>query len=356
MRRRVLKLLGLGFVVAVLASVLSGCQTVSYYTQAIRGQYQIFAHREKVEKLIANTNTPAELRDKFRLVMDLRKFAETNLSLNPDGHYDRYVDVKRRYVVWNVHAAKEFSLEPKTWWYPIVGRLKYRGYFSEAQAKREGKKLEGEGLDVYVDGVEAYSTLGWFKDPLLNTFIHHEEMQLAEILFHELAHQRVFASGDTDFNEAFATAVAEEGVCRWFKDKPAMLERFRVYARREEDFVRVVLAAREDLKQIYARTNEHPAALRHQKAEAIEQLRREYAKMKQEQWGGYAGYDRWFGRSLNNAQLSTVATYHHFVPYFRALLHKHGGDLEKFYAEVENLAKMPKKERHRKLLLNREPT
>jgi predicted aminopeptidase len=352
-RRRVLKLLGFGFAVVVLAAVLSGCQTVSYYRQAIRGQYEIFANRERIEKLIASTNTSSELNEKFRLVMGLRQFAETELKLPVDGHYNRYVDLKRRFVVWNVHAAKEFSLEPKTWWYPVVGRLKYRGFFSDVQAKRYGKQLEEEGLDVYVSGVEAYSTLGWFKDPLLNTFIHHDEIGLAEILFHELAHQRVFASGDTDFNEAFATAAAEEGVRRWFKDNPEMLRQFQVQQRREEDFVRIVLAGRDELKRIYARTNENPAALRHQKLEAIEDLRREYAQLKQE-WGGYSGYDGWFRRPINNAQLNTVATYHHFVPSFRELLRKQGGDLAKFYNEVETLAKLPKKERHRRLLLNRE--
>jgi predicted aminopeptidase len=293
------------------------------------------------------------LKEKFRLVMELRRFAEKELKLPVNGHYNRYVDLKRRFVVWNVHGAKEFSLEPKTWWYPIVGRLKYRGFFSEPQAQRYGKKLEEEGVDVYVSGVEAYSTLGWFKDPLLNTFIHHDEIGLAEILFHELGHQRVFASGDTDFNEAFATALAEEGVRRWFRDKPEMLERFRVQQRREEEFVRIVLAARDELKRIYARTNESPAALRHQKLEAIEELRREHEQLKQE-WGGYSGYDGWFRRPINNAQLNTVATYHHFVPSFRELLRKQAGDLEKFYNEVETLAKLPKKERHRRLLLNRE--
>src|SRR5258705_4206496 len=269
MRRRVLRLLGVGFVVALLATVLSGCQTVSYYKQAIRGQYQIFAHRQPIEKLLAGTNTPPELREKFRLVMDMRRFADKELRLPVDGHYSRYVDVKRRFVVWNVHGAKEFSLEPKTWRYPVVGRLKYRGFFSEAQAKRYGKQLQEEGLDVYVDGVEAYSTLGWFKDPVLNTFIHHRETELADILFHELAHQRVFAAGDTDFNEAFATTVAEEAVHRWVKEKPAMLEEYRVEQEREGDFVRIVLAAREGRKRCYARTNEDRAAFGHQKLEPI---------------------------------------------------------------------------------------
>ena len=355
MRRRVLRLLGVAFVVAVLATVLSGCQTVTYYKQAIRGQYQIFANRQPIEKLLSSTNTPSDLKEKFRLVMDLRRFAATELKLPVDGHYNRFADVKRRFVVWNVHAAKEFSLEPKTWRYPVVGRLKYRGFFSEAQAKRYGKQLQEEGLDVYVDGVEAYSTLGWFKDPVLNTFIHHHEIELADILFHELAHQRVFASGDTDFNEAFATAVAEEGVHRWFKDKPALLEQFRVQQEHEEEFVRIVLIARDELRHIYARTNESPAALRHQKLEAIENLRGEYAKLKQE-WGGYSGYDGWFKRPISNAQLNTVATYHHFVPSFRALLRKDGGDLQKFYHDVKALANLPKTERHRRLLLNREVT
>lgn len=350
-RRRVFKLLGLTFAVVVLATVLSGCQTVSYYKQAIRGQYQIFANREPVEKLLADTNTPPELRGKFQLVLDLRRFAEAELKLPVNGHYNRYVDLKRRFVVWNVHAAREFSLEPKTWWYPVVGRLKYRGFFSEPRARAYAKGLQAEGLDVYVGGVEAYSTLGWFKDPLLNTFIHHDEVILSEILFHELAHQRVFVSGDTDFNEAFATAAAEEGVRRWFKDKPDKLDLFQAHEKRERDFVRMVLATREELKGIYARSNDSPAALRHDKLMAIEELRRQYAQVKREQWGGYSSYDGWFDRPINNAQLNTIATYHRFVPAFRALLRKNGGDLEKFYKEVEQLGKLPKKERHQKLLL-----
>jgi predicted aminopeptidase len=349
-RRRVLKLLGFGFAVVLLATVLSGCQTVSYYKQAIRGQYQIFANRERIEKLIADTNTPPRLRDKFQLVIDLRRFADAELSLPVNGHYNRYVDLKRRFVVWNVHGADEFSLEPKTWWYPVVGRLKYRGFFSEKQARAYAKKLEDDGLDIYVSGVEAYSTLGWFKDPLLNTFIHHDEVVLSEILFHELAHQRVFVSGDTDFNEAFATAVAEAGVRRWFHGKPEKLEQFRVHEKREADFVRIVLATRDQLKGVYARSNDSPAALRHDKLLAIEELRQEYARLKQEEWNGYAGYDGWFKRPVNNAQLNTIATYHRFVPSFRALLRKNAGDLPKFYKQVAALGKLPKKERHRRLL------
>src|SRR5262245_50615476 len=188
-----------------------GCETASYYGQAIGGQWEIVRGGETSAILLADADTPEALKGKLRVVLQLREFAEKELKLPVDGHYECYADLGRRYVVWNVHGAPEFSLEPKSWWYPVVGRLKYRGYFSEAKAQRYARQLEAEGLDVYVAGVEAYSTLGWFKDPVLNTFLNHDEVDVAETLFHELAHQRLFVRGDTDFDEAFATAVAQEG-------------------------------------------------------------------------------------------------------------------------------------------------
>ena len=184
---------------------------LGYYVQAIRGEYQILAHRKSVDKLVANPKTPPKLRQQLELVQQLRAFAKTELQLPVDGSYAKYVDVHRKYVVWTVQAAPQFSLEPKVWRYPFVGALAYRGYFSEKKARDYGAGIAKEGFDVYVDGVEAYSTLGWFKDPLMSTFIDDSEPELAELLFHELAHKRVFAAGDTDFNEAYATTVGQEG-------------------------------------------------------------------------------------------------------------------------------------------------
>ncbi len=203
------------FLLAVLAT--TGCQSLGYYGQAIKGQYEIVARQESIEKLLADPHTPAPLKAKLQLVESLRAFAAKDLKLPVDGHYQKYADVRRRFVVWNVEAAPEFSLEPKSWWYPIVGSLEYRGYFSERGATNYAARLRKKGYDVYVGGVQAYSTLGWFKDPVLNTFIFEPEPDLAEILFHELAHQQVFASGDTDFNEAFATTVGQEGARRWLR-------------------------------------------------------------------------------------------------------------------------------------------
>ena len=346
-----------------LVAALAGCQSIGYYHQAIRGECQILIHRQPIQKLTADPGTSPELKEKFKLVLRLREFAQNELKLPIDGQYLHYVDLHRPYAVWNVHAAPAFSLEPKTWWYPFVGGLKYRGYFSETDAQRYARGLEKKGWEVYVEGVQAYSTLGWFKDPLLNTFISEPEPELAETLFHELAHQRFFISGDTDFNEAFATTVGEEGARRWLtrQNEPATIQKYAAALERQERFVQLIMAARETLKSVYkdkpaarlsgqnsASQSEASAELRSQREQVIAQLREGYAGIKV-QWGGNSGYDSWFTNSLNNAQLNTVATYYDLVPGFRALLREKGEDLEGFYAEVKILGKLRKAERHQKV-------
>lgn len=206
------RLLGLGLLLGALLE--TGCQTAGYVSQVIRGQHQIWKRQEPIDTLLASEETSPALKHQLALVLQLRRFAEHELKLPANGHYLRYADLQRRFVVWNVYAAPEFSLTPKSWWYPVVGSLDYRGYFSEEKARAHAAELRARGFDTYVGGVTAYSTLGWFRDPVLNTFIHEPEADLADLLFHELAHQRLFIPGDTEFNEAFATAVAEEGTRR----------------------------------------------------------------------------------------------------------------------------------------------
>ena len=348
--------------VAVLA--MSGCQTLSFYGQAIKGQYGIVAHQQRIEKLLADPLTAPPLRAKLQLVQSLRAFAAKDLKLPVDGHYQRYVDVHRPFVVWNVEAAPEFSLEPKTWWYPLVGSLEYRGYFSEASARRYAASLQKKGYDVCVGGVTAYSTLGWFKDPVLNTFVFDPEPDLAETLFHELGHQRVFASGDTDFNEAFATTVGEEGARRWLRAKggQAALDKYLAQIRRTRQFAHLLGRTRECLETLYGdtRTAEGklkaakkplavpPEQLRREKQDVLDRLQREYVQLKS-QWGGDTEYDEWFAHPVNNAQLNSVAAYYDLVPGFERLLQQNGGDLEKFYEAVGQLAREPKTERDRRL-------
>jgi predicted aminopeptidase len=337
------------FALLMLVSVAGGCST--YYGQAIRGQWQLLSDTESIPRLIARTNTAPQLREKLELVLSLREFAERELKLKPNGHYRSYVDVGRRFVVWNVYAAPEFSLEDKTWWYPVVGSLSYRGYFREDLARTYGERLASKGWDVHVGGIEAYSTLGWFRDPVLSTFIHQSPPDLAETIFHELAHQRVFVKGDTEFNEAFATAVAQAGVRRWLSESGNAAARvgYERDKRIEAEFVALLAQTRGELQVLYTQTNALTTEqLRASKAAAFERMQQRRAALKQS-WGGARDYDNWFCQPLNNALLNTVDTYHHLVPSFAELLRRQAGDWEAFYREVKRLGRLPDTERKRQL-------
>lgn len=345
-------------------ALLTGCRTAGYYAQALRGHCHVLACQQPIAVLLEQPQTPEPLKEKLRLVLALREFADQELKLPVNGHYLRYADLGRPYVVWNVTAAPEFSMEAKAWWYPFVGRLDYRGYFSEAAAHRYAAGLERRGYDVDVGGVEAYSTLGWFRDPVLNTFINDTEVELAELLFHELGHQRLFVSGDTDFSEAFAETMAEEGTRRWLRSKrdESAQREYEKRLRRKAGFTRLVTMARDRLRGLYQQagiaTNtavgaarlpiEQVAALRTQKQAILDQLRRDYETLKAT-WGGHTDHQHWFQRPLNNAHLNDVDTYYRLVPAFHRLLREQGGDLEAFYREAQRLANLPKAERHQRL-------
>lgn len=350
--------------VILVAGAVTGCRTLAFYCQAIGGQYELIVHRQSVEKLLADAHTPDRLRSQLELLQRLRAFAEQDLKLTVNGHYAKYVDVHRPFVVWNVEAAPEFSLEPKSWWYPVVGSLDYRGYFSERRANQYGALLQRKGYDVFVEGVEAYSTLGWFKDPALNTFIFQAESGLAETIFHELGHQRVFARSDTDFNEAFATTVGEEGARRWLRARSgdAALARYEAELGRTRQFVGLIQKTRQRLEVLFGdqqteagrlkaakqQPKTSPELLRREKQQILERLQEDYAELKKE-WGGDNSYDAWFARHINNAQLNSVAAYYDLVPGFERLLKANGGDLEKFYTAAKRLSKLPQKERRQQL-------
>jgi len=362
--RKRLKRVAIGLLLLGIVAAVSGCHTLGFYGQAFKGQYQIFAHEEKIQKLMADTNTQPRLRTQFELLEQLRAFAASDLKLPVDDHYQKYADVGRPYVVWNVEAAPEFSLEPKTWWYPLVGSLEYRGYFTKTGATNYAAYLRRKDYDVSVGGVEAYSTLGWFKDPVLNTFIFEPDAELAEIIFHELGHQRVFARGDTDFNEAFATSVGEEGARRWLREKrdPLALEQYRAHLQRNTQFVHLVQDTRAKLEALYGdertengklragakKPKTEAPSLRTSKHQILADMKKEYERLKA-QWGGDTEFDGWFAHPMNNAHLNSVAAYYDLVPAFEQLLAKNDGDLEKFYQAAESLSKKPRTERHEEL-------
>jgi predicted aminopeptidase len=279
-------------------------------------------------------------------VQEVRRFAKQRLELPADWSYQRYSDLGRRYVVWVVYAAPEFSVEGKTWFYPLVGSLEYRGYFSKKAADEEAGRLKAQGFEVFSGGVEAYSTLGWFHDPVLNTFLHRPDSDLAELIFHELTHVKLFIPGDTDFNEAFATANAAAAVRRWLKSKGDSrgLARYDRALNREREIVHLLLGVREKLKRLYARASLSHEEMRREKAAIFAEMRREYASVRG-RWGVNARRDRSFSRPWNNARLNTVATYYDLVPGFERLLKANGGDLDAFYAAVKRLRRLSKEQR-----------
>lgn len=332
-------------VLCLMLAGLTGCQTVSYYAQAVNGQFAIWRATEPIDEMLANEKTDPKLRQRLVLVTEIREFASRELHLPDNDSYRNYADLNRRYVIWNVVAAPEFSMDPVTWCFPIAGCVAYKGYFSRQGAERFAASLAKQQLDVYVGGVPAYSTLGWFDDPVLNTFINYPDVELARLIFHELAHQIAYAPDDTVFNESFATTVELEGVRRWLahSGQSAQWETFNEVRRRQQDFVKLVMRTRGELEAIYQRkvADEQKRVM---KVGAYTRMREEYVKLKAE-WGGYAGYDLWFDESLNNAKLGSVSAYNQLVPAFQQLLASQAGSLTAFYAVVAELAKKTAKER-----------
>ena len=318
---------------------------MGYYVQAIGGQMELMRKARPIPEVIADAATSAELKHKLERVVQIRNFASQSLGLPDNDSYRRYADLQRPFVVWNVFAAPELSVEPKEWCFPFAGCVGYKGYFAEVDAQRFAAELRTQRYDVYTGGVPAYSTLGWFKDPVLNTFIRYPEAEIARLIFHELAHQVAYAKGDTTFNESFAVAVEEEGVRRWLAahgnaEQKSAFDQAQVYRRA---FLDIVAQYRTRLAQLYAEPL-NPEAMRAQKAQAFAKMRADYLALKQN-LGGFSGYDWWFNQPLNNAQLASVAIYNQLVPAFTALLRSSGADLPAFYAEVKRLASLKQSER-----------
>lgn len=341
---------GLRIVVAATLLVLTGCTHVPYYMQSVRGQLDVWQRERTIDELISDPATPEALREKLTAVLRMREFASRELGLPDNASYRRYADLERPYVVWNVFAAPEFSTQPVQWCFPVAGCVGYRGYFSRDQADEFAAQLRAEGRDVFVGGVPAYSTLGWFDDPVLNTFIRYPDPGIARLIFHELAHQIVYVRDDSVFNESFAVTVEQEGVSRWIalhggpQDKQSY-ERMQQY---RDGFVRLAAAYRERLEALYESGLE-TELMRERKKQLFAAMALEYQQLKAT-WGGFKGYDPWFAQQPNNANLASVAIYTRKVAAFKALLAREGGDLPRFYGVVKAFARLDKRERDELLL------
>lgn len=324
--------------VVTLVSSLTGCIGISYYAQSLNGHLQITTARKSVAKLLTDPSTPEELRRQMASASAIRQFASDELALPDNASYRSYVDTGRDYVTWAVFAAPEFSLAPLSWCFPVFGCVPYRGYFSKKTAIETAVELQRQGHDVHVSGITAYSTLGWTSDPLLNTMLDQGETNLAALVFHELAHQRVYVNDDSPFNEAFAVAVETTGVKKWLRASgdTAGLRRYEASQKRSADFRTLVSQTRSELRQIYAGTGTSELK-RTEKAAAINRLRLRYSQVRNKDWGGYNGYDGWFNAPINNAKLAATSVYNEKVPAFLRLFELCAGDYSRFYAAVQRI-------------------
>jgi len=337
----------LGVCVALLVTVAaSGCSTLAYYAQSIDGQYQVLDKRRPITAMLRDPATPATLKARLADILHMRDFATRELDLPDNGSYRSYSDLQRQYVVWNVYATPGLSLRPIKWCFPIAGCVAYRGYFTSAAAKRFSARLRRKNDDVYVEGITAYSTLGWFRDPVLNTVLRGSNTDIAGLIFHELAHQKLYIRDDTAFDESFAMTVEREGIRRWLLagGNGAQMRRYLEERNRQRQITALLLRYRAQLESLYAST-QSKGEKQQGKQRIFSDMRADYSELKVG-WGGYSGYDAWFSQNINNAYFVPIGLYNRYVPAFESLLRSVGGNLPVFYAKARQIGRLPAKQRH----------
>jgi len=337
----------------ILLPWLCGCSSILYYSQSIQGQLAIMHKRQAIDNLLEQKTLPAGTREQLGGVKQIRDFAGNELGLPVDNSYRDYVDTGREYVVWNVFAAPDLSIDARQWCYLFIGCLAYRGYFAKDDADRFAAELASQGYDVFTGGVSAYSTLGWFADPVLNTMLRRDRIYLARVIFHELAHRKLYIKGDTDFNEAFADTVAHAGVRMWLGSSGTVqeLQAYDTAMLHEDVFVNLVLRYRDRLDAVYKSGLDDAEKLR-QKQVVLNEMKVEYGRIRAG-WKDDDGYDAWFSAGLNNAKLAAVSTYRSYLPGFEKLLAAVNGKLDAFYGKVEQMRGCTREQRRDILLSGR---
>lgn len=332
--------------------LLTGCNSISYYGQAISGHLDLLSREKPIEDLLTNTQTDPELKNKLQIALNVRAFASSDIRLPDNDSYKNYADLERPFAVWNVIATPKYSVQANKWCYLIVGCLSYRGYFDEQEAQTLASELQAQGLDVIVSGAAAYSTLGWMDDPLLNTIVRRSESSMIGIIFHELAHQVVYVDGDTDFNEAFATAVEYEGLRRWYaaKNNEDVYQQYRDKKAQQVMIYQKLRETRTQLDKLYQQTLSDQDKEQH-KQQIFSELKTWYQHWRKDH--SYDGFDGWMQKDLNNAYLALVATYQDMVPDFEAVLASVKGDMQSFFDIVQRMAELDNDGRRAKLLTYR---
>ena len=363
----------IGLAITFLVSIfgLSACESVGFYSQVVKGHSQIMLKREPIDRVVKQESTDEGVRRKLLIIQRARQFAVETLKLPDNGSYTQYVDTGKRYVVWNVVATLPYSTQPIEHCFPVAGCVSYRGYYKKASAEAYSAKLKAQGHDVVVRGASAYSTLGWFSDPVLNTMLYRSDLGLAGLVFHELSHQEVYKAGDTAFNESFATTVELAGIEAWAKAQEAAedsgdaqqsekakkaasinrqnLKLYKAAKATNTEVVKLILEHRKKIDEAYRQIDSNnEALLAEAKKQGFAELKESYKKLRA-QGGGSPGYDQWFAGDINNASLVLFGDYHGWVTAFDVLHRQAAGDWTSFYESVHALAKLGKAARREKL-------
>ncbi len=326
---------------------LSACEAITYYPHIIIGHLKLQQGKIPIEQALDKPELTQAQKNLLHLVPQIKTFASEKLLLPNKQHYDTIVFIDRPHVVWNVLAAPSLSLEPKTWCFPIAGCVSYRGYFQKVKAEKYAASLQKQGLDVYLSGAAAYSTLGWFEDPLINTFLKYQEADLIGLLFHELAHQKLYVKNDSTFNESFATAVQIAGVKLWFEalNQPKKAQQYLQAQQIRHEFIEIALSYKERLNDVY-RSQQTDQAKALEKAKILEAFRQAYSHAVVTHWSNKKPFYGWMQGPLNNAQWNSLGTYYDLVKPLQAKLAEFNNDFEQFYHYCAGLADQEKAQRH----------
>ena len=330
----------------VMLVLLQGCSSVAYLHHSWQGQRDLLSRAQPLEEVLQNPATDPQLVKRLRQAQQIRAYASSHLQLPDNASYTRYADLQRPYALWNLFVAAPLSMDAVAHCYPFFGCIAYKGYFDQASAEEAAEHWREQGYEVYVAGIPAYSTLGWYDDPLLNSMLHWDDDYLAELLFHELAHQQFYVKDDTAFNESFASFVGQQGLREWraqqgldeLEGDPRELER---------EFIKLLLQAREQLVALYASESSDADKLT-AKAAVFSTLRADYQHWRDAHWQGVGPYDHWFAGELNNARLLPFGLYDQWIPAF-AQVYAQSRDWPDFYRRVEALGELPDAQRNESL-------
>jgi len=332
------------FLISISILLLPACSNLSYYIDAANGNFELLEKAQPINEILQQADLDKKFRQQLITFQQARNFASQNLLLPDNDSYRSFSELGRDFVVWNVVATSEFSIEPEKWCFLFVGCLAYRGYFEKDKVEAYAEELKKQGLDVYVSGVSAYSTLGWFDDPIVSSMLYADEARRVGIIFHELAHQLMYRKNSTTFNESFAMLVEEEGLRRWFesRNEPVLLEQYKEDKVRSRQFHKMLVQTKNQLKLLYSQ-DLSDTEKRQQKSHYLKQIKEDYKNLRQ-QWHGYSGYDQWMSQPLNNAHFVLVQTYFDLLPMFKTMLSQQDNDLRAFYAEVIKLSELSEDE------------